>query len=263
MKYEYNTNVFLDKSEYCYYFLGFIYADGCLTNGYLSININNKDIEILERFKTYLNTKKPIYHIEKTNSILFSFKNKKIYETLINYGLTPRKSLITTFPDNIPDDMVHHFIRGYFDGDGCISIINRKTIKGLKINIVGTYEFLNSLQKILITKIGITPKKISQITSNKNTYQLNFKSKSDVLKFKEFIYNGSTIFLNRKKEVFNTNVTIKIKDTTSSIYKNVCLRKKTKKWSALYYLNKIRKEKSGFLNEYDAYEFLKNNGYVE
>lgn len=64
----------------------------------------------------------------------------------------------------------------------------------------------------------------------------------------------------RKYEIFNTEIILKKQNTTSSRYKNICFRKRTNKWSVLYYVNNVRKEKSGFLNENDALFFLKNIG---
>ena len=258
MKYQYNENAFNDNTEEMYYFLGFMSADGCLKNtGEISININVKDIKILEDLKNYLGTKKPIYFQKINNSVIFSFGNKKIYNNITKFGLTPQKSLTLKFPPNIPNNMMNHFIRGYFDGDGSVSIIERKTILGLKINLVGTFEFLSGLQNHLINHINITPKKISQIKKNKNTYQLNFKSKSDIIKLRDFLYMNSHVFLNRKYEIFKTDITCKKINTTTSQYKNVCYRKKTKKWSVFYYENNKRKEKSGFNSEIDANNYLK------
>lgn len=258
MRYSYNINAFNDNTEQMYYFLGFISADGCLTKtGEISININNKDIEILNRFREYLKTNKPIFEFEKTNSVMFSFGNKKIYSNISMFGLTPKKSLTLLFPKNIPHHMIHHFIRGYFDGDGCVSLINRKTIYGLKINIVGTMEFLTDLQNHLVEKLGIIPKKIIQMTKNKNTFQLNFKGKKDIIKIRNFLYENANIFLTRKFNIFQTDIINKKENTTTSKYKNVCFRKKTNKWSAVFYLKNKRKEKSGFKTEEEAYEFLK------
>lgn len=258
MRYNYNINAFNDNTEEMYYFLGFLSADGCLyENGNITININEKDIEILNKLKNYLNTEKPIFFYKKNNSVAFSFGNKKIYNNIVNYGLKPKKSLTLKFPKNIPKNMIHHFIRGYFDGDGCISIINRKTILGLKINIVGTIEFLTELQNHLINELNLTPKKISQINKNKNTYQLNFKSKNDIIKIRNFFYKNANIFLKRKYELFQKEIFLKKENTTTSKYKNVCFRKKTKTYSVCYYENNKRKEKSGFNTEHDAYEFLK------
>jgi hypothetical protein len=258
MKYFYDENAFNDNTEEMYYYLGFISADGCLKKtGEIAININIKDVKLLEEFKKYLNTEKPIYYQNKTNSVLFSFGNKKIYNNIIKFGLTPKKSLTLKFPKNIPKNMLKHYIRGYFDGDGSISIINRKTILGLKINIVGTFEFLNTLQNHLSIFLGIVPKKILQIGESKNTFQLNYKSKNDILKIRDFLYNDSNIFLKRKFEIFQTEIINKKEIAGLSKYKNICFRKKTQTWSVLFYENNKRKEKSGFKTEMDAYDFLK------
>ena len=52
-----------------------------------------------------------------------------LINTLISYGCTPKKSLTLKFPDisifkNM--DLIRHFIRGYFDGDGSVFISNEK-----------------------------------------------------------------------------------------------------------------------------------------
>lgn len=262
MKYTYNENAFKDNTEEMYYFLGFIFADGCLNkNGSISININKKDIEILEKFKKYLQTDKPIFYLNKTNSIMFTFGNKNILSTLKSFGLTQKKSLTLKFPSNIPNNMINHFIRGYFDGDGCVSILHGKNLNRIRINLVGTYEFLFSIQEFLIRVLKINETKIINMTKGKNTYQFNIKKKEDTLKVRDFFYLNSSIYLIRKKEIFYTNTEIKNNNfKTSSKYKNICYRKRTKSWSAMYYLNGKRIEKSGFNDEETAYYFIKNLG---
>lgn len=193
----------MDNTEMCYYFLGFLSADGCLSdNGTISINISNKDIEILNSLKQYLLTDKPIFKIEKTNSCMFSFKNKKIFENLLKFGLTPRKSLTLMFPKNIPENMIRHFIRGYFDGDGCISIIKGKNTTRLRINLVGTYDIIDTIQKKLINSLNIKKTKILGDIDKKNTFQLNIKNNNDIELIKKYLYGDSTIFLTRKRDIF-------------------------------------------------------------
>lgn len=48
--------------------------------------------------------------------------SKKSYTDLINKGCGINKSLILKFPDEtqVPQNLISHFIRGYFDGDGCV-----------------------------------------------------------------------------------------------------------------------------------------------
>ena len=80
---------------------------------------------------------------------------------LINLGCIPNKSLTLTFPDFINDELLPHFIRGYFDGDGCIWNGKRKKvvvkdsrnktgyreriIHNVKFTITGNYTFISKL----------------------------------------------------------------------------------------------------------------------
>lgn len=47
---------------------------------------------------------------------------------LINLGCIPRKTLVLKFPNEstVPKQLIKHFIRGYMDGDGCISTYYKK-----------------------------------------------------------------------------------------------------------------------------------------
>jgi hypothetical protein len=258
MRYFYNENAFNDNTEECYYFLGFIFADGCLqNNGEICININVKDEEILNKFKKYLQIEKPLSYYKKTNSCRLSFGNKRIVKNLMSFGLTPRKSLTIKFPNNIPQNMIRHFMRGYFDGDGCVSIKKGINTLSLRINLVGTYEFLTILQDHLIQSLGIKKLKISNINIGKNTYQLNIQNKTGVEKIKKYFYYNSTVFLNRKREIFFIDTDKKIENRTSaSKYRNVFYRKRTKCWGITYYKDKKRLEKSGFKTEIKAYNEL-------
>lgn len=81
----------------------------------------------------------------------------KMFNDLCSHGCVPNKSLVLTFPKDIPENLIHHFIRGYFDGDGSVFILNHKWIKNPKTNPVvcyretlgvgfnGTKEFLSGL----------------------------------------------------------------------------------------------------------------------
>ena len=67
-------------------------------------------------------------------------QNKHLWNILNSYGCTPRKSLTLKFPDIKifkSKDLIRHFIRGYFDGDGCISFSNKDHTK-IFCNILGT-----------------------------------------------------------------------------------------------------------------------------
>lgn len=76
---------------------------------------------------------------------------------LISHGCVPNKSLILK-PPKIDNELINHFIRGYFDGDGCVSF-NSKT-KVYAVCILGTKEILeyiilhSGIKNVSITRCG-------------------------------------------------------------------------------------------------------------
>lgn len=263
MRYNYNKDAFSDLTdEHTVYFLGLLYADGNITDKN-AVQIELIDLELIKKFKCYMQTDKPIYHRTRNNTITeshaFTFSNQIIGRRLNDLGIVPRKSLILSFPD-IPEKSVSHFIRGYFDGDGCISIIEGKTTKRLRFCLIGTLDMLSKIQEILICKLGINKTKLIQ--KNLNVYELHIKKQYDVKLIRNFLYQNSSVFLSRKKEIFYLNTNIKFNSTSK--YKYVCQRDKDN-WRITYYEEGKRKEKSGFKTEELAYQALlkiKNNGGV-
>jgi len=259
MLYNYNLKFFDEINEESSYFIGLLFADGSISDkGKITLNLSKKDIEIIEVFKQKLNTNKPIFSVKKTNSLSFSFQNKMISEQLKNFGLIPNKSLILKFSDKIPNKYLKDYIRGYFDGDGCVSITKNKHTSSLRVHFVGTYEMLEGIQNVLIKELNITKTKINQLTKGKNTFQFEIRRKNDIILFRDFIYYNNCICLTRKKEKFFTQIELKHDGTLlTSRHKNICFRKNRNRWRATYYLEGKRKEKS-FKSESEALNFLEN-----
>lgn len=115
---------------------------------------------------------------------------------LNDIGMAPNKSLILKFPTCVPDDLMHHFIRGVFDGDGYISHGGDYTCE-----IMGTEDFCIELQRKLL-EVGIDSK-IYNTTLRKetSTRRLYIGKKDNVRKFLNYIYKNSTVYLERKHEI--------------------------------------------------------------
>lgn len=89
-----------------------------------------------------------------TERCRWGIRSKHLWEILTNYGCTPRKSLTLQFPnENIfkESSLVKHFIRGYWDGDGCLSYGDSKHTCA-DISVLGTEDFLTSLKNNLPLK---------------------------------------------------------------------------------------------------------------
>ena len=200
-KYDFDTNFFekIDTQEKAYW-LGFLYADGCITHKEVRLELQAKDLLHLKKFLTAINafTKEPRYRKE-TNSYLIYLNSKKMINDLIELGCMQRKTFLIQFPteDQVPDVFIRHFMRGYFDGDGCIYV--RKNNSGVNLfSVTGTETFIDSY-KIKIEKKNNV--KLRQ-TASKEIKTLELGGNNQIKKIYEFLYRDATIYLNRKKEKF-------------------------------------------------------------
>ena len=123
---------------------------------------------------------------------IWSIVNKHLKQTLIDLGCIPNKSLLLKNFPQIDPIYNKDFIRGYFDGDGCISIIKNKP----KISIIGTEKFLSNIKNI-IDKSKIKSS-ICIDKRMKNPMRVLNVSLTDGEKFLDYIYYNSSVFLNRK-----------------------------------------------------------------
>ena len=201
-KYNYNWNFFEEDSEELYYFLGFVAADGYISNNEIEIGLSEKDVCLLERFRDLIVPDKPLYHRKRTNSYTLKISCKKYIERFKNfYGMTTnKKHEEMTFP-NIPEQYVKDFIRGYIDGDGCIDTTKaykgENVYVGQRLRILGNYEFLNSLNAETKKIVSHNTNTISQKgTENVYVITYNFKTANNIL---HWLYDDCTICLPRKQ----------------------------------------------------------------
>ena len=185
-----NDNIFeVINTEEKAYWLGFMYADGYVSSNRNTIGIclQPSDITHLEKFKIFLQWQGNV-RLEKTRCRL-EFRSTKVKNDLIQHGCTPNKSLTLTFP-NIQKQLIPSFIRGYFDGDGCLCY----TEKTLEVSMIGAYEFLEVLCEI----INIDKKRIYDLNNNKRSSRIVLSSKHDIEYFLNYIYTDANIYLDRK-----------------------------------------------------------------
>ena len=214
-------------SESKAYLLGFFYADGSITKNYhISLSLTEEDIEIINLFKkeicpeykiTFIRsyTNKKTGYVSKPMASI-TFKSKHMCETLFNYGIYNRKTyndLISL--DFIPQDMLIHFIRGYWDGDGC-SCITQVTKKHItKDGVLKKYSYLNYnwniisftdkhlliLKKFLNKNYNINS---NIIKTKKGHFLLEINKKNDYFMMRNVLYENANFYLTRKKEKYMT-----------------------------------------------------------
>ena len=202
---KFNEHIFdqIDSEEKAYW-LGFIFADGYISSSPIrkgvksvyqfELSLGIKDIEHLNKFKRFMDYEKDI--ITDGNRCRFVVTNKYLWTLLNELGCTPNKSLSLTFPD-IPQNLVKHFIRGYFDGDGCISRHVHNTCVTPHIELLGTKQML---EQILLYS-NISAKYKHDKRHSEETWSLEW-SKQEGIDFINYLYQDCSIYLDRKYELY-------------------------------------------------------------
>jgi hypothetical protein len=189
------------------YWLGFIYADGCVFSKpenhikRFSIDLGIIDKSHLEKLANIFS--KPIDQFPSSPHLVWLTVNgSQLYTDLINHGIEERKTYSNTTPvlNHIPDNLMNHFIRGFFDGDGW----THQKENHYKFGLCGTTEFLTELQKILFQKLQT---KYNVPIYKKQIFELNYESQIEIIHIYNYLYYNSTIWLERKRDKFEEMVT--------------------------------------------------------
>lgn len=197
----------IDTTEKAY-FLGWMISDGSVVEPHtrtdraktISLEIASKDEYILDRFAVALNADENIVkRFEKRGLSYLRFASEEMATDLAMYGVVPRKSNIVYLPI-IRQDLMSHMIRGYFDGNGTVTIDKRSGI--VRFGIYGSEQICNDICNYLHDTIGLNRNKVSKSTC----YHVWWGGRTPSKLFYDYIYNDcSDLYLTRKKLKFESN----------------------------------------------------------
>ena len=197
------------------YFLGFIFADGCLIDNpkeyryKLNIKIHNKDEDILKKFISLLDSEVKIWRSNNRDICEIGFSSKKMINDLKNIGLHQNKTYTIHYP-KIDEKIERHFLRGYFDGDGCIRINEDKRDHSKRgdLRIVGgSVKFIETLNERMGKLFGVNVNKLYG-PKNKRYKFIGWAGMSDIERIYNGFYSDTDLFLTRKKIIFNEVIDI-------------------------------------------------------
>lgn len=263
-RYVFNEHFFdiIDTEEKAY-ILGLFAADGYNQENKITISLvlQERDKHILDQISNLMNSNRPLYFLNKKkynekyqNCYRLDFTSKIISNRLKELGCYQGKSLTLKFPD-INKKLWRHYIRGYFDGDGCICY--SKTKKGYisnMISFVGSKYHCYRLKEILFSW-NINSQILYNKKYNKNIRILQFGGRNQVSKFYKILYNKSNIFLFRKskkfKEFFKITNKYLIKRKSNNVYNNI--KGCENPWRVVKHIN----QKSITIGTYFSYEDAK------
>jgi hypothetical protein len=198
------------------YILGYIAADGCITerknkpNTPYSLNITSADYDHLIKIRKVLLSD---YSISlKSNStpskkvFQLQMTNQTIVTDLFNLGIFPRKTFNLS-PIDTPKKYFPDFVRGFFDGDGSVYIYNVNNVPQIKACFGGTNKkFISDLNQKICPLLNIPLKNINRTEDRREgratSYRFTFYI-DDCEKLMKFMYGHTpTIYMDRKYKIF-------------------------------------------------------------
>lgn len=189
------------------YFLGFLTADGNVgirknSQPVIRMELGQRDRYILEKLRECLDIDISVKETRKSCCCL-RLHSKVMFDDLNKYGIVPNKTGKEKFY-RLQDDMMPHYIRGFFDGDGWVTnTTSHGKHKGKRksIGFVSNHSFLNDLKNYLAYSINTNAN--IKIIDRKGCSMLLYSSASDTSKIIDYIYKDATIYLERKYDKCN------------------------------------------------------------
>ena len=209
-KNQYNSNYFENiDTEAKAYFLGFIFADGCIyvrkrknrIEKTFRMNLAETDKEVLLMLKKEIEFNGELYFIEgkeftspinnknytRKDQYAIFISSDEFVSNIMKWGLENRKTYMDLKLPKISDELMRHFIRGYFDGDGCI-------YKNSVLITNKTKTLLEDIQNHLTSKFNLPFGSIA--LTSRQAYIWKLTANSNI--FLDYIYKDCNYFLSRK-----------------------------------------------------------------
>lgn len=193
-----NIRYFKDiNTELKAYFLGLIITDGSVykqdNSLVFSITLKSEDDYLIKTLKKELDSKNKL--VFNRGCTMFSIQSTDLCKDLISHNVVFKKSYHTEMPI-IPNELLPHFLRGVFDGDGCFT--NKSCV------FYGTYSFVESIKLLLIDKLNVNNNKIT--VREHGSCSIAFSSLRDRAAIYNYLYSCATIFMKRNEEKFRLSI---------------------------------------------------------
>lgn len=188
--YFFNEHTFdvIDTEEKAYW-LGFLYADGHSDRTSTRLTLKEKDKPHLVKFRNFVSGD---MSISKTMYGTWQIELNSIHmvERMHSLGVVPYRSQFSLTKAEIPSELTRHFIRGYVDGDGCIS-------NDLRVVILGRKDLLVWIVDTLHSQVGANK---NRFRKRGNVFEVSWGGRYIFSHITKYLYKNASIFLDRKKD---------------------------------------------------------------
>ncbi len=220
-KYSLNESVFdvVDTEEKAYW-LGFLASDGYIdTNcARLGLALSYRDFLHVCKLKDFLGSDQEVEiyeddtfrdgNLRKFASIRVN--SQYLVRRIVELGIVPRKSQNLQFPTLIPENLLHHYLRGFFDGNGTICSTKRRLRENLtqqyEFRLIGNKPFIEGAQKVLVENCNLNYNKLifdKRKPSQEYLAAIAYGGNTQCKTIYKFLYDSATVFLERKKLIWD------------------------------------------------------------
>lgn len=204
-------------SELKAYWLGFIAADGCVTGNSLSVGLQARDREHLERLQSGLDATNPVTSGCSTSghptAALF-VTSQALVAGLERNGVIRRKSKTLEWPHHLDASLLRHYLRGYFDGDGWFTVGQsayvRKSDGGrgstLNWGIIGTDAFCADARRFLMREVNVGGRPPEPHPVSAGMSLLKYGGNLQASRIYRLLYDDASVWLPRKRDTAQPHV---------------------------------------------------------
>ena len=189
------------------YWLGFLFTDGSVdhykTSGRIRLQLQERDKEILEKFRQDLGIESKIIYDVRPNSTCCSveFVDEQIYQDLNKYDIIQNKTYkISHIPyEKIPEEFLASYALGLFDGDGGLSY-SKDFSKDVTLSYTAYHEQEVKDFQLIINKLANI--KIFNKHFFTSAWHVQWRGRLQVLKILDVLYDKCPRHLARKYDKY-------------------------------------------------------------
>lgn len=234
----YFSNIVTEKQAYL---LGMLYADGCVTkpkgNRQLSITLSlqEEDFNIVKLMadeicpgrEPFLSYPPSVEKKGWKKRSVLTVVSDILGNDLIRLGCGIQKTEKGISFPSLDPSLTHHFIRGYFDGNGGITVdkVKNKYVRVKTWAVKNAFTdkirkrcyFCSTDESFLTELFTYLPqfKTKTQTRFKRSCHTWSIESQTAVELLKEYLYKDATVFLARKEKKFNMTIKSLAEDTSS------------------------------------------------
>ena len=189
------------------YWLGVLSSDGYIGEKDCIVRLAMCDKDVVYNFADFFGVdrskvKVTLHQKPRKDVYTLTLQDRRLNLSLRKLGITNNKSLILEPPLFLPEKFQLDFVRGYFDGDGGVSVSGQR--RKIQIYFTGTFRMCEWILKVL-NKDNLQPFPEHRSKGN-NTYRITISGAKQIYSIAQKMYENSqqNNRMKRKFEIFQS-----------------------------------------------------------